>query len=142
MDPVGAFSLACNVLTVVDFISNVLKGGLYLAQPGKNSLPENRAAALLATDLRSLTAKIQTRPSGTADPRLIDLCAGCDELSQELIGLLDSLKVVKQRQLVSKAIKTQFEKKRISELESRLDGYGSEIHLYVTTDLRYDQSHV
>ena len=138
MEALAAFSLACNLLQVLDFGFNILKGSFYLAQPGEDSLPENRTSSALASDLRVLAAEIQsTSSSSGSDERLKILCAGCDELAQELIRVLNSLKVVKRRQLVAKAIQAQFEKKKMSALERRLDGYRSEIHLYITAHLRY-----
>jgi hypothetical protein len=137
MEAIAAFSLACNVFQVLDFAYNLLKGGLYLAQPGEDSLPENSSASALATDLRGLTAKIQaTSLPSSVEPRLKDLCTRCDEVAQELINILDSLKVTKKRQLVAKAIRGQLEKKRIELLEQRLDRYRAEIQLYITVELR------
>jgi hypothetical protein len=137
MEAIAAFSLACNVLQVLDLAYNVLKCGLYLAQPDENTLPEHGSASALATHLRSLTAKIQVNllPS-EADAKLKDLCARCDEVAQELINILDSLKVTKKRELVAKAIRGQFERKRIALLGQRLDSYRAEIQLYITNELR------
>lgn len=137
MEAIAAFSLACNILQVLDFAYGVLKCGLYLAQPDENSLPEHSSASALATDLRGLTAKLQVNSSPSeADAKLKDLCTRCDAVAQELITILESLKATKKRQVVGKAIRSQFEKKRVTTLGQRLDSYRGEIQLYITTDLR------
>ena len=141
MEALVALNLACNVLTVLDFAYDVLNGSLYLVQSGEEVLPGNKTSSAIAADLRVLTSRIQCHSSSSSvDPRLRDLCSGCDKLSRELISLLGSLSVVRRRQLLAKAIKAQFDKSKIVALENRLDRYRSEIHLYVTTDLRYGRA--
>jgi hypothetical protein len=137
MEAIAGFSLACNVFQVVDFGYTIIKGSIQLAHAVEEGLPEHSSGLAIATDLRELLVKIKSPPSNYApDPQLARLCDNCDSIAEELIAILISLKPIKKRQAVSKAIRSQWNKEKVEALERRLDRFRDEILAYINVNFQ------
>jgi hypothetical protein len=137
MEAIAAFSLACNILQVLDFSCDVIKGGVHIARAGGGAIPEHESAEVLAKDLSELTIKIQNASSqASQDAELKTLCIQCENIAQELLTILRSLRPTKKRQLIWKSIRAHWDKPKIEALKQRLGECREEINLYITVEFQ------
>jgi hypothetical protein len=84
-----AIGLAGNIFQFVDFSSKIVCKAKDIYRSADGCLSENTDAETVAKSLRSLNFKIKDGldlPSTAQKQALKDLCIGCDEVAQELIG--------------------------------------------------------
>lgn len=138
MDPLSAFSLACGVIQVVDFSTEVVKKIRELYKDG--TLSQYKEAEGMAIQLRQLRSNLELPEHQNHDnTELLKLGDKCSDTAKDLVTELEKLKVSgphKKRQTVKKTFKTIWKKPAIDEIQKRLDGYRNLIDHRVLIDLR------
>ena len=143
LDPLTAIGLAGNIVQFVDFCTKVVSKAHRIYRSTDGSLAENFDAETISRDLLYLTTKIEagSGPSLASDDEqaLQNLCTGCNDVAQELLTVLGSLrsgtKLGKWKSL-KQALKNVWSKGRIEALQTRLAGFREELDLHVLIDLR------
>lgn len=121
MDPLTAFSLACGVIQVVDFSTEVVKRCRRLYKDG--NLSRNKEAEEMAQQLTQLRASLNL-PDHPDQDILLKLGDKCSAIAKDLVAELEKLKVSgphRKRQVIEKTIKTIWKKTAIDDIQKRLD---------------------
>src|ERR1700744_4610529 len=108
LDPLSAFSVACNVLQIVDFGSKVLTQAIDYRKAANGELPENQDLRHIFQSLKTLNIDLKSsmprltgsKSQSMAEARLLEANEECLRLSMEFIDLLDRLKVKNQRAML------------------------------------------
>ncbi|TGO33742.1 hypothetical protein BHYA_0229g00070 [Botrytis hyacinthi] len=151
MDPITALGVAAAVIQFIDYSTGLALKGREIYKSGELGanveLEEatNRLQNLVEPLRSSLHSGIQNAPSPSpadADRALKDICTKCVDLSEELSGLLGSLKLnlsVKHPRLASfqQAVRAVWNEEKIQGLKSRLGDLRSNLETHVLVDLRY-----
>ncbi|TGO61148.1 hypothetical protein BOTNAR_0133g00120 [Botryotinia narcissicola] len=150
MDPITALGVAAAVIQFIDYGTGLISKGREIYKSGELEANVELGEATyrlqnLIEPLRgSLNSGIQNAPPPSpadADRALKDICAKCIDLSEELSGLLGSLKLnlsVKHRRPASfqQAFRAVWNEKKIQGLKSRLGDLRSNLETHVLVDLR------
>ena len=138
MDPLSAFSLACGVIQVVDFSTEVVKKARELYKDG--NLSQNKEAEEMAIQLTQLRSSLKLPTHRDRDDtELLKLGEKCSDTAKDLVTELQKLKVSgphKKRQVLEKTIKTIWKKTAIDDIQKRLDNYRNLLDHRVLIDLR------
>ena len=138
MDPLSAFSLACGVIQVVDFSTEVVKKARELYKDG--NLSQNKEAEEMAIQLTQLRSSLKLPTHRDRDDtELLKLGEKCSDTAKDLVTEIQKLKVSgphKKRQVLGKTIKTIWKKTAIDEIQKRLDNYRNLLDHRVLIDLR------
>ena len=140
MDPLSAISLAGNVVTFADFAIDILAKGneLYLSTSGalaRNTEIEGVARRVvtinrqLLLDIKKLPSN-QSKGHGSCYQSLRNVLASCSQLADELLALLDDLKIHGNRgkwKSLQQAIKATWKQDKIDKFVAELAGYRQEI---------------
>ncbi|KAF7940040.1 uncharacterized protein EAE98_000167 [Botrytis deweyae] len=151
MDPITALGVAAAVIQFIDYSTGIALKGREIYKSGelganvKLGEATNRLQNLVEPLRSSLHSGIQNAPSPSpadADRALKDICTKCIDLSEELRGLLGSLKLnlsVKHPRLASfqQAVRAVWNEEKIQGLKSRLGDLRSNLETHVLVDLRY-----
>ncbi|TID01796.1 hypothetical protein CH35J_004569 [Colletotrichum higginsianum] len=124
MDPVSAFSLAVNVLSVVDFCKTFLEILEQVKDAGSSSA--TRDIVDINSSLKASTAKLTPElfAEGENEAAFKNLVQECQTLSDELIHLAEDLSVASASKLVSKVkvtTRTMWSHGKIQEKKTRLE---------------------
>jgi hypothetical protein len=87
-----------------------------------------------------LNNKIKDAATITSDDVLRRLCESCQSTADELLAVLNNIKVDSKQgrwKSIWKALRNVWSKEQISELEGRLERFRKELHLHIVVDLRY-----
>ena len=161
MDPVTAFSIACGTIQVVDFGIKVAYKVYTIVQSSSGTLKENEELETATVTLQGLmdalkaqsdsippyqTTRVIQNPgdigiSRSTAQEVRQLASQCGEIAQELIDLLNNIKVdpKKYRSTTSrtlKAVKAYSKSRKISKLESRLEEYQKRLERHIIVELR------
>lgn len=128
LDPLSAFSVACNVLQIVETSLRVLDK---TAECYKNGAPDGISTILdnvctiedLNNDLRDfLPGNLEKTPLSPAELRLAEANEQCLRLSGDFIDLLDSLKVTKKSvwHSIGISIKTMWNQDKVASFEKSI----------------------
>ena len=147
MDPFSALGLASNICQLLDLGGKLVSGTvqLYRSVDGASSI--NSELQSITEDLTRLCSSL-TQPESLIDGQhatqsemaLIPLSVSCKELGEQLLSVLDSLKVKARHQRFEsfrQALKSEWKKKVIQSYEERLRSYRSEIVVHLMEILRY-----
>ena len=100
LEPLSAFSLACNVIQIVETGCKLLSAAADYYQAGNGALKEHKDLREVSRTLNNLSASLKSSlespGSGTLSPeetRLLQANEECLRLSKDFIDLLDRLKV-------------------------------------------------
>ncbi|THV48832.1 hypothetical protein BGAL_0225g00100 [Botrytis galanthina] len=151
MDPVAALGVAAAVIQFIDYGTGLALKGREIYKSGELGAnaelgqATNRLQNLVEPLRISLHSEFQNAPSSSpadADRAIKDICTKCIDLSEELSGLLGSLKLnlsVKHPRLASfqQAVKAVWNEEKIQGLKSRLGDLRSNLETHVLVDLRY-----
>lgn len=148
MEPLTALSLASNIIQVVDFSIRLVSKGYKIYKSADGTLAEYVDAEAVTNSLnilngrlqRSVKDSIRNGPLSEDEQSLMNLCANCERVANELLARFDRVKVTgKYRKWKSarQALKSVSNKKELELLVSRLGTYRSEITLHITASLRY-----
>ena len=136
MDPLTTFSLACNVIQIVDFSTKVVKKCRELYKDG--ALSDNRLIEDMAKELTNLRSELVLPNQPTRD-QLLELGIKCSDTAAELVSEIQKLKVGetrKKRQVLGKTIKGILKRNVIEDVQKRLDDYISLLDNRILIDLR------
>ena len=130
MDPITAISFASSILTFVDFGLKIVTGTLEVVKSG--TLVHNSNIAIVINDFHAVVSSLGRHPLGTSAHELAlkELATKCQQVSQKLIELLDTLKTSPNGstwQGMKITLRSMRKKGEVANLESQLDKYRSEI---------------
>jgi hypothetical protein len=131
MEPLSAIALAGNILQFVETVSHLISAGQQISDIGATR--EQVELTTIATELRSLVSRV-TLAEAPAGKKLSDeeasiraLGAQCDQVAQELLAVLETLKVkrtegsLKYAESFYKALLAEWKKPKVDALQERLD---------------------
>ena len=148
MDPLTAFSLACNVIQVVDFSMKVVVKCREIYKDGTSSGHkeiESMAKHLtdLFTDLDSASAVPNPGPMPRLyhdDQDLRNLAQQCSETAKELTAELQKLSIQgrpRKRDIVRMTVKVVLKKSAIEDIARRLEQYRRTLDTRILINLRF-----
>ena len=130
MDPITAIGFASSILTFVDFGLKIVTGTLEVVKSG--TLVHNSNIAIVINDFHAVVTSLDRHPLGTSvhELALKELATKCQQVSQKLIELLDTLKTSPNGptwQGMKITLRSMKKKGEVANLESQLEKYRSEI---------------
>ena len=147
MDPISIFSLACNVIQIVDFSIKVASTCRERYKSG--TVGEDRELEVMAEHLKGLRSSLPSLSviqTSSASPQLHDdekkleeLATSCSQTATELVAVLQSLKVEgphKRRQAIAKTIKGFRESRKIESIQAKLKQYQEVLNTRILISLR------
>jgi N-terminal domain on NACHT_NTPase and P-loop NTPases len=139
MDPVTAVGFAASILTFIDVSHQVISGTWEVIKSGTTT--ENAHVGNVINDLHDVTKQLSDRPPGYSqhERALNTLASECQELSGELVALLEKLKSTagsSKWKSVKVALHSMWKKGDVEGLERRLDKYRSQILLRLVLMLK------
>lgn len=141
MDPFSAFSLACGIIQIIDFSTEVAKKCRDLYKDGASS--ENAGVEEMAKHLTHLRTDLDLTERNSPD-ELLELGSKCSATAQEIIVELQKLKVNepnRKRKVVGKALKIMLRKGAIEDIRKRLADYQKVLDSRLLVDLRCVHHH-
>lgn len=128
LDPLSAFSVACNVLQIVETSLRVLGK---TAESYKGGAPDEVSTIIgnlyaiedLNNDLRSLTPdRLGKTPLSPTEVRLVEANEECLRLSGDFIRLLESLKVTKKSvwHSIGSSVRTMWYQEKLASFEKSI----------------------
>ena len=144
MDPLSALSLASNIVQLVDVATRVVSASFELYSPDGISI--NGELECVMSDLVKICSaleqpqhQIDEQRSSISELQLIPLSKSCRTLGEELLTVLNSLKVEsphKKWQSFRQALKAVWKEKEIHRYKERISNLRSEISLRLIGILR------
>jgi hypothetical protein len=149
LEPLSAFSVACNVLQVVDFGSKVLTKAIDYRKVANGALSEHQDLRHVLQSLKNLNADLQasmpqpaeTKPLSTAETRLLEANTECLRLSNEFIDLLDRLKVKNRHAMLEclrMSIKSLWYREKMDTMESALSQARDNLNIAFLVYMKYN----
>ncbi|KAI1302748.1 hypothetical protein F5Y03DRAFT_360885 [Xylaria venustula] len=141
MDPLTTIGLLSNIVQFIDFAARLLSKSRELYKSADGYLIETTELVKVTEHTSHLNKKLADDLGSAAPRQLTAIIEGCQNVSGELLSALGQLKVqgrMDRCKTIRQALKTVLSKKRVQELESRLDRFRREINLHITVDLRND----
>ena len=153
MDPLTAISLASAIVQFVDFSSKLIAEGHQIYQSIEGASRANSRTEDITNHINSLNKHLlqpdrrysQTRVSSGSETALRDLATACKTVADDLLHLLEELKVDKHSQgakrkleTFRKAVLTQNPKNKdkIKSLEDQLDKIQKQINRRLVTMIK------
>lgn len=150
MDPLSALSLASNIVQLVDVGTRVVSASFELYSPDGISI--NGELESVISDLVNICSALEQpqhhvngQRSSSSELQLIPLSKSCKTLGEELLTVLNSVKVQSPRkkwQSFRQALKAVWKEKEIHRYTERITNLRSEISLRLIGILRDEQSNV
>ena len=144
MDPLSALSLASNVVQLIDVGTRVVSASLELYSP--DGISVNGELESVMSDLVKICSALEKPHDQIKGPnlssselQLIPLSKSCKTLGEELLKVLNSLKVQsphKKWQSFRQALKAVWKEKEIHRYKERITNLRSEISLRLIGILR------
>ncbi|KAK8102107.1 hypothetical protein PG984_015253 [Apiospora sp. TS-2023a] len=135
MDPISAFSLACNILQIVDTSAKVLIKAAECYNDGATAETSQLSGNLrllesLGTELKGIEARASS-PLSTSELRLLEANERCLHVSDKLVHLLNSLRVNEKSvwQAISRSIKTVRHRETIAGLRENVSECRANLNL-------------
>ena len=148
MDPISAFSLACNVIQVVDFSIKVASTCRELYKNG--TVAEHQETEMMSEHLTGLRSSLlsssvfstscASQQMNEDENKLREVATSCSETAVELVARLQSLKVEgphKRRQAVTKIVKAFRESRKIESIQAKLKQYQEVLNTRILVSLRF-----
>lgn len=143
MDPLTAIGLVTNIIAFIDFGYQIVSTAREVHQSVTGEISDNKSIEFLATKLQGLSSDLKSGkpPSAmTADElRLNELVNECQDVSTNLLGLLDSLKAKNpksKRQAMGAVFRNLRENDQKEKLEARLDRCQQQLHIQLSQTSR------
>jgi hypothetical protein len=151
LEPLSAFSVACNVLQILDFGLKALTKAIDYHQAADGVLSEHRDLRQVLHTLKALNIDLQdsmprlvaTKPPSSTEIRLVEANNECLQLSVDFINLLDKLKVKNQSALLEclrMGVKTMWYKKEMNAIETSLSRARDNLNVALLIYIRYISS--
>jgi hypothetical protein len=142
-EAVAAFSLASNVIQVLDFGSKLTTRFWSFYKASRHATEAVPDVEKLTLDLHKILEELHvgTARSGDNDEPLILLAKECQKLAEELLNLLSSLKTVKRTgigriEALKSAFRAIWKEDDIAALRKRIDDFKSELTVHLLASLR------
>ncbi len=152
LDPLTALSVASSVIQFVDFGVKLVSDGAELYEKGR--LGNNNELELITKDLTRLTEDIATstqpgqthsgKPPSKDEHALRELATSCKKIGEQLLDLLESLKVEKSGKMLEdgvasfrKALRNARKKGQIQNVEKRLKKMEDQLNINILALIRY-----
>jgi hypothetical protein len=139
MDPLTAFGLACNIITIVDFASKLVKAAFQI-NDSTSGLPEDHENMLNSTaELDKVLSSIQktcsaaqsSQSSTVLDGELLELAGECGGLCDRLLKKLKGLQLNGNRAFSAQAfwhaLKSLWKMRELEKLKEEIDALRSRI---------------
>lgn len=145
LDPMTALGLAGNIVQFVEFSIKLLGDANEIHKSAQGSLQENLDIEQIAGTIRTLQMTLRPpvdddmKDDNAAEDSLEALCSSCDEIAEELLGVLEQLKAHGKRSRLKsmrQAIKNIKGNTAVTELCIRLKRFQDAIELTILVDLR------
>ncbi|RAH54201.1 hypothetical protein BO85DRAFT_428055 [Aspergillus piperis CBS 112811] len=133
MDPLTAVGLASNIISFVDFTTQVISRCEELYRSASGATTENLELEELATNIRRLAEETRCTKK---DKILESLSSQCISVSDELIALLNSVKVKSDRRgwaSIHQALKSVWKQSDIDDLQQRLNRIQAQLYDHLIT---------
>ncbi|KAI2617968.1 hypothetical protein GGS26DRAFT_575604 [Hypomontagnella submonticulosa] len=149
MDPLTAVGFASNIVAFVDFTSKLLRAAHTLYVSAAGTTAENLELETLAEHLQLLAKKTaptsqlrySSQPLSKEDAALHDLATQCEDLSNQLLVILNSFKVQgrhKKWKSLYQAIRSSRHAAEIDAIQNRLDRIGAQMSSHLLLQ-RYEK---
>ena len=139
MDPITIIGAIGNVIQFLEFGHKLISNSVELYHSSNGALAETTDTEATMNHLCLLSDKLKDSAAKTGDETLRELCKSCEAAADELLVVLDKVKVKNKHskwESIRKALRTVWNKEEISELELRLTKFREKLNLHVTVDLR------
>lgn len=148
LDPLTALSLAGNIIQFVDFSTKLVVKGREQYKSADGASVGDAELEAIAKDLQGvnhrLTSSLQIAHARTltaSDEALHKLSEQCSSVAEELIHILDKLKVhgTSNRRWKSfrKALKSLMKKEEVDAIAKRLQHFRDELNIHILVSMRY-----
>jgi hypothetical protein len=128
MESLAALGLAANIVQFVHFGATLLSEASERHRSASGTTIGHAELELIANNLKQLTAKLQVSQTGSGSQQLEsglgELCKQCKTVSDELVVMLDKLRVNGKHirwENIKQAAKSIWQEKKIEDLKKRLD---------------------
>ncbi|KAK2611555.1 hypothetical protein N8I77_004888 [Diaporthe amygdali] len=124
MDPVTAIGLASAILAFVDFSWSLVRGAGDVYRSPSGASQENTSIGTIIADLEDVADNINTdiQGRGKHENALTALAKGCEDLSKELLQVLEKLKKRSdsKREALKATLRSMRKEKEVASIEKRL----------------------
>ncbi|XTI94184.1 hypothetical protein V2W45_1473413 [Cenococcum geophilum] len=141
METLAIIGLVGNIVQFVDFSGKLVSKSTELYRSSEGALAENSDIETAINHLVLLNNKLKDAATTTGDSALQSLCKSCGTTADQLLAVLDKVKVKGKQgkwKSIRKALRSVWSKEEIEELGQRLERFREELNLHVTVDLRED----
>jgi hypothetical protein len=142
MDPLTAIGLASAIVQFVDYSTKIIHGAKEIYDSATGSTEENQSLEHVVIEMQHLSQKLDHSQNGqeTDDERALSrLAAECKSLSDQILGLLTSVKpkhVKSKGQAVWAALKNKLNEREKQALQKRLEYCRSQLELQLNFLMR------
>ncbi|KAL9619550.1 MAG: hypothetical protein Q9160_005826 [Pyrenula sp. 1 TL-2023] len=151
LEPLSAFSLACNVLQIVEYGAKILTKTIEYRNAADGTLAEHQNLFDVLQSLKGLNVDIQAsmpRPSdgeeqSAAGSRLTAANEDCLRLSEDFVNFLDRLKVYDTRSMLESvrlSIKSVWYKERLENMKNALSQARDNLNIAFLVFMEYTNS--
>ena len=148
LEPLSAFSVACNVLQIIEAGSKLLNNAVNYGKAADGALSEQQDLRNVLQSLKNLNADLRasmpklggTRPLNTAETRLLEANSECLRLSNEFIELLDRLKVKNRHAMLESlrmSIKALWYREKMEAMENNLSQARDNLNIAFLIYMKY-----
>lgn len=137
MDPFTALGLAANICQFVDYGYKLVSGALELYNSLDGTLSANRILETIAKDLANLCAELEQAPldsnnnsTSESEAALLPLARACKVMGQELLSVLEDLKVKGRHKKLESAwlaVRSRYKASQLRDYERTLGLYRAEL---------------
>ncbi|KAL1620845.1 hypothetical protein SLS54_005775, partial [Diplodia seriata] len=141
MDPATVIGLAASIVQLTTFTGQLLSKSREIHSSADGALVENRELEAITTSLQDLSRDISagSRYSTKADKKLNQLCDGCQEVTNELLVLVQKLKGSNSHHgwgSFRQAALSVWKEKEVRALSDRVERYRRQIDTVLLVTLR------
>lgn len=147
MEPMSALSVATAVMQFLDFAGTVASGTWKIYKSTHGEFERNADIRMVAVDLTKLNDELRKSidhpnltPFSSRDPDILKLGRDCNEIGEELLTALNSLKSQNKHSLWANfraALRTVWNQSEVDSLYQKLESYRQQISMHVLVSLRY-----
>jgi len=140
METLAIIGLVGNIVQFVDFSGKLVSKSAELYRSSEGVLTENSDIETAINHLVLLNNKLKDAATTTGDSALQSLCKSCSTTADQLLAVLDKVKVKGKQgkwKSIRKALRSVWSREEVEELGRRLERFREELNLHVTVDLRW-----
>ncbi|KAL1626860.1 hypothetical protein SLS56_006588 [Neofusicoccum ribis] len=146
MDPISSFSLACNIIQLVEFSSKVVIGAKDIYRDGAKH--ENAELKDVTESLLRYTSALKTSPTADIyDTELNEIADKAGKVATELVTILSSLEVPKDAEhrrwkVMHVTVKSMYKRDSVRGLECQLQSLQGHLNMWMIRSTKDDTSAV